>query len=107
MPDIASTLSIISILLTIGALLGGIWAFKSGISRTANEIQERVINALEADIELLRKRLDELKDENTHLRLVIETICTALKSRGLIIRIEDNLISIDDTRSEERRVGKE
>ena len=97
MTNLSSILSVISMLFTIGALLGGIWAFKTSIGRTANEIQERVITALEADIAHLRERLDELREENTHLRLVIDTICTALKSRGLIIKIDGDMISIDDT----------
>ena len=97
MTDFSTTLSIISLLLTIGGLLGGFYAFKSGMSRAASEVQEHVINALESEITNLHQRLEDLKDENTRLRLIIETICAALKSRGLVVTIDGDMVSIHDT----------
>lgn len=99
MPDVYTTLSVISLLLTIGGLLGGFFAFRNGMTRTANEVQERVINALESEITTLRLRLDDMKEENVRLRLIIETICTALKSRGLAVTIDGDMVSIHDTHS--------
>ena len=96
MTNLTNTLSIFSILLTICGILGGIVAFRSGISRTANEVQERVINALESELAQLRQRLDDLKEENTRLKHTIETICAALKSRGLAVTIEGDMVSIHD-----------
>jgi hypothetical protein len=96
MPDVYTTLSVISLLLTIGGLLGGFFAFRNGMVRTANEVQERVINALESEINNLRQRLDDMKDENIRLRLIIETICAALKSRGLAVTIDGDMVSIHD-----------
>ena len=97
MSDIYTILSVISLLLTIGGLLGGFFAFKNGMTRTANEVQERVINALESEIANLRQRLDDMKEENVRLRLIIETICTALKSRGLAVTIDGGMVSIHDS----------
>src|SRR5260370_22717311 len=96
MSDFYTTLSVISLLLTIGGLIGGFYAFRSGMARTANEVQERVINALESEITNLRQRLDDMKDENVRLRLIIETICAALKSRGLAVTIDGDMGSIPD-----------
>ncbi len=67
------------------------------MTRTANEVQERVIHALETEIANLRARLDDFKDENTRLRLILETICVALKSRGLAVTINGDMVSIHDT----------
>ena len=97
MMDVASTLSIFSILLTVCGILGGIVAFRNGFARTANEIQERVINALESELAQLRQRLDDLKEENTRLKLTIDTICAALKSRGLAVTVEGDMVSIRDS----------
>jgi regulator of replication initiation timing len=97
MPDFYTILSIISLILTIGGLLGGVFAFKNGMTRTANEVQERVIHALESEISNLRQRLDDMKEENIRLKLVIETVCTALKSRGLAVTIDGAMVSIHDT----------
>jgi len=96
MPDVYTTLSVISLLLTIGGLLGGFFAFKNGMVATANTVQERVINALESEITNLRQRLDDMKDENVRLRLIIDTICAALKSRGLAVTIDGDMVSIHD-----------
>ncbi|GAC1363793.1 MAG: hypothetical protein NVS2B12_20220 [Ktedonobacteraceae bacterium] len=96
MTDLAGTLSIFSILLTICGILGGVVAFRNGFTRTANEIQERVINALESELGHLHQRLDDLKEENTRLKLTIDTICAALKSRGLAVTIEGDMVSIRD-----------
>jgi hypothetical protein len=56
MPDLYCTLSIITLILALCSILGCIWAFRSGLSRTVNEVQERVINALEITLEDMRKR---------------------------------------------------
>ena len=97
MTDLASSLSIFSILLTICSILGGIVAFRNGFTRTANDIQERVINALESELSQLRQRLDDLKEENTRLKQTIDTICAALKSRGLAVTVEGDMVSIRDS----------
>jgi hypothetical protein len=97
MQDFYTILSIVSLLLTIGGLLGGFYAFKSSMGRTASEVQEHVINALGSEITTLRLRLDDMKAENIHLQLIIETICAAFKSRGLTITIDGDMVSIHDT----------
>ncbi len=97
MTNIAGMLSIFSMILTVCGILGGIVAFRNGFARTANEIQERVINALESELEQLRQRLDDLKEENARLKLTIETICAALKSRGMAVTIEGDMVSIRDS----------
>src|SRR5437773_5749881 len=97
MTEFYNTLSVISLLLTIGGLLGGFYAFKSSMSRAANEVQEHVINALESEITNLHQRLADLKDDNSRLELIIETICAALKSRGLAVTIDGDMVSIRDT----------
>ncbi len=97
MTNLANTLSIFSLLLTTCGILGGIVAFRNGFTRTANEVQERVINALESELGQLRQRLDDLKDENTRLKHTIDTICAALKSRGLAVTIEGDMVSIRDS----------
>jgi hypothetical protein len=97
MPDLYTSLSVISLLLTIGGLLGGFFAFRNGMTATANEVQERVINALESEIASLRERQDDMKEENIRLRLIIDAICAALKTRGLAVTIDGHMVSIHDT----------
>ncbi|MBV9688125.1 MAG: hypothetical protein JO202_00270, partial [Ktedonobacteraceae bacterium] len=77
--------SIVSIVLALATLFGGIFAFRSGFVHTANQVQERVINALQSEIDAIRARMDDLERENTRLRHTIETICMALKTRGIVV----------------------
>jgi hypothetical protein len=96
MQDIYGTLSIINAFLTITGIIGGYWAFRSGLSRTAGEVQEHVINAMEQEIAVLRGRLEDLETENKRLEQVLYTLCEALKKRGLIVTIEGSMVTVSD-----------
>jgi 2,4-dienoyl-CoA reductase-like NADH-dependent reductase (Old Yellow Enzyme family) len=96
MQDIYSTLSIINAFLTIAGIIGGYWAFKTGMNRTASEIQEHVINAMEQEITVLRARLEDLETENKRLDQVLYTLCEALKKRGLVVTIEGSMVTVSD-----------
>src|SRR5258708_23342700 len=89
-------LSVLNLVLSIGLAVGGLAAFRHGFTRTANEVQERVINALESEINALKDRLDELEKENAHLIQVISIIRKALRQRGLYVTIDGELVSIRD-----------
>ncbi|MBV9020384.1 MAG: hypothetical protein JOZ71_06680, partial [Ktedonobacteraceae bacterium] len=88
--------SIVSIVLALATLFGGIFAFRSGFVHTANQVQERVINALQSEIDAIRARMDDLERENTRLRHTIETICMALKTRGIVVSIDGDMVNIRD-----------
>jgi hypothetical protein len=94
--DLNNALSLLSLVLTISAILGGILAWRSGFNHTANEVQDRVIHALESEIAALNQRLDTIANENKRLNQMIETICIALKKRGLEVTIDGDVITITD-----------
>jgi hypothetical protein len=96
MPELYSFISIISMLLTVAGILGGILAFKNGFTRTANEVQERVINALQQEISVLHMRLADLEAENRRLDQVLITLCEALKKRGIVVSIDGSLVTVTD-----------
>lgn len=89
-------LSILNLALSIGLAIGGLAAFRHGFTRTANEVQERVIHALESEINALKDRLGELEQENARLTQVIVTIRTALRRRSIFITIDGEIVSIRD-----------
>jgi chromosome segregation ATPase len=91
-----NVLSILNLVLCIGLAIGGLAAFRHGFTRTANEVQERVINALECEINSLKDRLSELEKENARLTHVIATIRTSLRRRGLFVSVDGELVSIRD-----------
>lgn len=89
-------LGIINLVVTIGLVIGGLLAYQHGFARTANEVQERVIHALQSEIGALQDRILALEKENTRLNQVIMTIRMSLKRRGLHITIDGELVSIHD-----------
>jgi hypothetical protein len=91
--DLLSTINFVLILTWI---VGGIIAYRSGVERSANQVQERVIGALNVELNSLHAKIDDLKAENTRLSLVIDTICTALRRRGLAVSIDGAIVSISD-----------
>ena len=89
-------LSILNLIVTLGLVIGGLLAYQHGFARTANEVQERVIHALQSEIGALQDRIVALEKENTRLSHVIMTIRSSLKRRGLHITIDGELVSIQD-----------
>jgi len=89
-------LTILNLAATFGLIVGGVLAYHYGFTRTANEVQERVIHLLQSEIGALQDRIDALEKENTRLNQVITTIRTSLKRRGLYITIDGELVSIRD-----------
>lgn len=96
MQELLNSLSIVSLVITIAGLVGGVFVLKAGLNRTANEVQERVINAMQTEISVLRVRLEDLEQENKRLEQVINTLCVALKKRGLIVTIDGNIVTVSD-----------
>lgn len=89
-------LGLLNLLITLGVVIGGFVAYHYGFSHTANEVQDRVIHALESEIQALHDRIAALEKENTRLSQTIATICTALKQSGIRITIDGDIVSIYD-----------
>ena len=102
-----NSLSALSGLLTTGTILivaaiGGFWLIKSGLGKTVNDANKDAINALgatitalQADSQRFERKIDDLTKENAQLRLTMDTVRAALKTRGLIITIDGEMVIID------------
>jgi hypothetical protein len=75
--------------------IGGFYMVKSGVGKTTSEAQSSTINAMQAEMSILKTRIDDERKENIRLGHVIDTICAALKSKGIIISISGEMITID------------
>ena len=93
----ATIVTYLNIAVAVAMMLGGAIAFRYGMNRTANEIQERVIHALQSEIQLLQERVVALEKDNTRLSDIIALIRSALKQHGLSVTIDGEVISIHDT----------
>jgi septation ring formation regulator EzrA len=106
MSTIYNLLSILNFIVTIAFLLGGVFAFRYGFTRTANEVQERVITALNSEIASLQDELMSLRDRqyefeqtNAHLKMILCAIVNAMKRRRIYIDISQDFLTIHDERS--------
>lgn len=97
-------LSVLNLFMTICLLAGGVIAYRHGIARTANEVQERVISALQSEMEILQTRISTLEKENTRLSELLMTIRSALKRRGIHITIDGDMISIHSSPTHTTRI---
>ena len=60
-PDFGSLLPLASIVITLCAVIGGALAFRGSQGRGASEIQERAIDALQAQTEAQEKQIKMLE----------------------------------------------
>ena len=89
-------LSLINLIITLCLTIGAVVAYRYGFTKTANEVQERVIHALQSEIQSLHDRIAALEKENTRLSYTLTTMCQALKQRGIHVTIDGDIISIQD-----------
>jgi hypothetical protein len=78
-------------------VLGGIFVLKGSIGQATSDAQQSAIEAMRSELETLRSRTDDLKSENKRQQNVIETICEALKSKGIVICINGSIVHIKDS----------
>ena len=69
---------------------------RSKVGDATNQSQNNAIAAMQQEIESIRRKLNDITSDNNRLKQTIHTIKVALKSRGLIITISDDIIDITD-----------
>jgi hypothetical protein len=107
MQNIYTITSILNIILSLSMLFGGVFAYRKAVTKAhmdiqdqSSEAQARTIEAMQGELEIVKGRTDELKYENKRLNHIIQTICEALKLKGIAICINGEIVNIrtkDDT----------
>jgi len=102
--SLIQTISALSGLVTTGTLIviaaiGSFYIIRSGVRKTTSEAQQDAIVALQAQVSALRNNVEDLTKENARLEQVAQTICSALKTRGMIITVQGELITIEDVKT--------
>ena len=102
--SLIQTISALSGLVTTGTLIviaaiGSFYIIRSGVRKTTSEAQQDAIVALQAQVSALRNNVEDLTKENARLEQVVQTICSALKTRGMIITVQGELITIEDVKT--------
>lgn len=99
MPVLAEWMPLVNLAFLIFLAIGGFVAYRVGFARTTEEVQERVINALNVELSMLRDRVLATEKENARLSQILLIITTALKKWGLSVSIDGELVSITDTKT--------
>jgi len=89
-------LNYISIILTLGGIIGGIFAVRKGYFQESGAIQNQTISALKTRVETLESQAESDAKELSRLRQLIVTIRHALKRRGLHIEIDGEFVTLID-----------
>lgn len=84
------------VLIIAGAILAAIRSGKDDSVKKATEAQAKTIDAMQSRLDVQSSSIDEMRKDNIRLQLIIETISSALKSMGLIVTIEGEMIKIKD-----------
>lgn len=91
------TLSTIAGLVSLGiVIVGAIYVVRSNVGKATSDAQQNAITALQAEVATLRNRIEDAEKENMRLQQTIQTICAALKVRGMVITIQGEMIHIQD-----------
>src|SRR5258708_17759579 len=90
-------LNILYTILMICGAAGGIVAFIASRKTKIFEIQHQTIGAMQEQLDVIERKVEGLETENTRLTLVIDTIQSALKQKGIIISINGEMVTITDT----------
>jgi hypothetical protein len=99
MATLAEWMPMVNLAFLIFLAIGGFVAYRVGFAHTTEEVQERVINALNVELNMLRDRVLATEKENARLSQIILIITTALKKWGLSVTIDGELVSISDTKT--------
>lgn len=97
--DILQLISALAGVLGFGiAAVVAFFAVRGGLMKHANDAQGSAIDAMQAEIQTLRVRVEDTEKENVRLQQIIQTICTALEKKGFVISIQGEMINIEDKR---------
>jgi hypothetical protein len=79
----------------VGAAVTAQYVGKSRATSSASDAQDKAINAMEARLDVQEKRIGDLTKENARLYLIFDTIKSALKSMGMAVTIDGDMVIIN------------
>ena len=98
-----ASLPLVSIIISLFVLIGGVAAFRHGYSSTTIESQSKTIEALETRVKTLEAGAEADKREIARLRRLFIGVNIALKEHGLSVEAEDDAIILINNQSRQKR----
>lgn len=92
-------LPILSVVLSVATVLGGLFAFKRGQNKEVQAIEDRVIAAQEKELKILRDRIADLEKDRRTQNRVITAIRSLLKQYNLHIIIDGDMVTVESQHS--------
>jgi hypothetical protein len=87
-------------LLTLLGILAYGWyitrSAKGKAEKIASDAKNDAIEAMQKHLDVLKERIKDTEDENIKMMHTVETIVSALKSRGIYITIDGDMIHISE-----------
>jgi TolA-binding protein len=100
MPDVSAFLPLLSLIIALMAGVGVVIAFLGNRNRGLSEVQGSTITALQAQNQAQGNQIRALEKQIDRLEGVFSTLQVTLKKRrGLLIEVNDDLITIVDQRT--------
>ena len=98
--EIGPLIGIFSIILTIVLAIAGSFAFRGLANRSHSDIQKDTIEALIAQNDAQEKQIKTLEKKLVRVEGILSTLQITLKKRrGLLIEINDDVITLVDQRT--------
>lgn len=69
---------------------------RNKVEDATSKAQNDAIAAMQEEIASLRRKVEDITKDNTKLKQTIDTICSALKIRGMFITIQGEMIHVED-----------
>jgi len=79
---------------------------KNNFDDATEKAQKNAIEAMHLESQSLRRRIEDVEKENAKLEQTIETICMALKTRGMLISIQGEMISIENIKDGKTTISR-
>ncbi len=102
--NISDILPVITFLLALSGIAGSALAYRNVKVSNVAQVQTTTIDAMQHQIDALKDECNSLRKENDRLSYIIDTICSALKQKSIILTIEGELITLEDGRSQHSKV---
>lgn len=106
MIDWAGILTLANLVILVGGGIGGFFALRSSLAKSADEIKDRVMNDLGKENEVLRNRVQRLEAENRRQAKLMQLLITTFKKlHSIEIDIEDDVITLRSANGNVSRVS--
>jgi len=83
----------------ISGIIGAFFTIRNTRRAAIVAIQDQTIEALQQQINALKAGQEAMQKENDHLKIIIETISSALKQKGIVISVEGEMVVVEDGRN--------